>query len=168
MCGLTLLLPHGWEGLGPEHSSARLERFLQLCANENMQVGNLTTPAQYFHLLRRQIKAPFRKPLILMTPKSLLRHPTAVSALKDLSQGQFSPVIDDADATASTKKVIFCSGKIYYQLITRRLPLPGANLAELVSWHLATSDQRLRHSHRPRGDALPVSSKGPRGGHQTI
>ena len=120
LCGLTLLLPHGWEGLGPEHSSARLERFLQLCANDNMQVANPTTPAQYFHLLRRQIKAPFRKPLILMTPKSLLRHPMAVSSLKDLTHGQFSPILDDAEATTSAKKVIFCSGKIYYQLIARR------------------------------------------------
>ena len=120
LCGLTLLLPHGWEGLGPEHSSARLERFLQLCANDNMQVANLTTPAQYFHLLRRQIKAPFRKPLILMTPKSLLRHPMAVSSLKDLTHGQFSPILGDAEATTSAKKVIFCSGKIYYQLIARR------------------------------------------------
>jgi 2-oxoglutarate dehydrogenase E1 component len=120
LCGLTLLLPHGWEGLGPEHSSARLERFLQLCANDNMQVANPTTPAQYFHLLRRQIKAPFRKPLILMTPKSLLRHPMAVSSLKDLTHGQFSPILGDAEATTSAKKVIFCSGKIYYQLIARR------------------------------------------------
>jgi 2-oxoglutarate dehydrogenase E1 component len=120
LCGLTLLLPHGWEGLGPEHSSARLERFLQLCANDNMQVANATTPAQYFHLLRRQVKAPFRKPLILMTPKSLLRHPMAVSTLKELTHGQFSPILDDAEATASVKKVIFCSGKIYYQLIARR------------------------------------------------
>ena len=93
LCGLTLLLPHGWEGLGPEHSSARLERFLQLCAEENMQVCNLTTPAQYFHLLRRQALASFRKPLVLMTPKSLLRHPQAVSALTDLSEGEFLPVM---------------------------------------------------------------------------
>jgi 2-oxoglutarate dehydrogenase E1 component len=129
LCGLTLLLPHGWEGLGPEHSSARLERFLQLCADDNMQVGNPTTPAQYFHLLRRQVKAPFRKPLILMTPKSLLRHPQAVSGLKDLTDGQFSPILDDADAAASVKKVIFCSGKIYYQLIVRRQQINAADTA---------------------------------------
>jgi 2-oxoglutarate dehydrogenase E1 component len=129
LCGLTLLLPHGWEGLGPEHSSARLERFLQLCANDNMQVANPTTPAQYFHLLRRQIKAPFRKPLILMTPKSLLRHPSAVSSLTDLSHGQFSPILDDAEATASAKKVIFCSGKIYYQLIARRQQINAVDTA---------------------------------------
>jgi 2-oxoglutarate dehydrogenase E1 component len=129
LCGLTLLLPHGWEGLGPEHSSARLERFLQLCADDNMQVGNPTTPAQYFHLLRRQVKAPFRKPLILMTPKSLLRHPQAVSGLKDLTDGQFSPILDDTDAAASVKKVIFCSGKIYYQLIVRRQQINAADTA---------------------------------------
>ncbi|MBC2743008.1 MAG: 2-oxoglutarate dehydrogenase E1 component [Desulfosarcina sp.] len=129
LCGLTLLLPHGWEGLGPEHSSGRLERFLQLCANDNMQVGNLTTPAQYFHLLRRQIKAPFRKPLILMTPKSLLRHPMAISPLKDLTHGQFKPILDDGEATASANKVIFCSGKIYYQLITRRQQINAADTA---------------------------------------
>jgi len=129
LCGLTLLLPHGWEGLGPEHSSARLERFLQLCANDNMQVANPTTPAQYFHLLRRQIKAPFRKPLILMTPKSLLRHPMAVSSLKDLANSQFSPILDDAEAAASAKKVIFCSGKIYYQLIARRQQINAVDTA---------------------------------------
>ena len=129
LCGLTLLLPHGWEGLGPEHSSARLERFLQLCASDNMQVANPTTPAQYFHLLRRQIKAPFRKPLILMTPKSLLRHPMAVSSLKDLTHGQFSPVLDDAEAAPSVKKVIFCCGKIYYQLIARRQQINAVDTA---------------------------------------
>jgi len=129
LCGLTLLLPHGWEGLGPEHSSARLERFLQLCADDNLQVANLTTPAQYFHLLRRQIKAPFRKPLVLMTPKSLLRHPMAVSSLADLAQGGFKPVIDDSEAAASVKKVIFCSGKIYYQLVTRRQQVGSSDTA---------------------------------------
>ena len=129
LCGLTLLLPHGWEGLGPEHSSARMERFLQLCADDNLQVANLTTPAQYFHLLRRQIKAPFRKPLILMTPKSLLRHPMAVSSLADLTRGGFTPVIDDPKAAASAKKVIFCSGKIYYQLIARQQQISAADTA---------------------------------------
>ena len=129
LCGLTLLLPHGWEGLGPEHSSARLERFLQLCANDNMQVANPSTPAQYFHLLRRQIKAPYRKPLILMTPKSLLRHPMAVSTLKEMTDGRFSPILDDANAAASAKKVIFCSGKIYYQLITRRQQINARGIA---------------------------------------
>jgi 2-oxoglutarate dehydrogenase E1 component len=117
--GLTLLLPHGWEGLGPEHSSARLERFLQLCADENIQVCNLTTPAQYFHLLRRQARAQYRKPLVLMTPKSLLRHPEAVSPLTDLAQGVFRPVLDDPAAPRLATKVLICSGKIYYQLLQR-------------------------------------------------
>jgi 2-oxoglutarate dehydrogenase E1 component len=117
--GLTLLLPHGWEGLGPEHSSARLERFLQLCADENIQVCNVTTPAQYFHLLRRQAKAQYRKPLVLMTPKSLLRHPKAVSTLTDLAQGVFRPVMDDLSAPRMAAKVLICSGKIYYQLLQR-------------------------------------------------
>jgi 2-oxoglutarate dehydrogenase E1 component len=85
-----------------------------------MQVANLTTPAQYFHMLRRQIKAAYRKPLILMTPKSLLRHPMAVSSIRDLTQGAFSPVLDDPEATAAAKKILLCSGKIYYQLVTRR------------------------------------------------
>lgn len=116
---MTLLLPHGWEGLGPEHSSARLERFLQLCAQENMQVCNLSTPAQYFHMLRRQIKVSFRKPLIVMTPKSLLRHPMAISSLDDLSTGGFQPIIDDPNYYRSSKKILLCSGKIYYQLQQR-------------------------------------------------
>jgi 2-oxoglutarate dehydrogenase E1 component len=130
LCGLTLLLPHGWEGLGPEHSSARLERFLTLCAENNIQVCNLTTPAQYFHLLRRQALATYRKPLVLLTPKSLLRHPQAVSALTDLSTGTFEPVIgDDSVAPGKAAKVLMCSGKIYYQLLQRYRDIGGKEIA---------------------------------------
>jgi 2-oxoglutarate dehydrogenase E1 component len=129
LCGLCMLLPHGWEGLGPEHSSARLERFLQLCAADNMQVCNLTTPAQYFHLLRRQAKATYRKPLVLMTPKSLLRHPQAVSKLSDLSDGTFLPVLDDPQKPARATKVLLCSGKIYYQLVQRCTEINCKNIA---------------------------------------
>ena len=129
LCHLVLLLPHGWEGLGPEHSSARLERFLQLCAEDNMQVCNLTTPAQYFHLLRRQALAPWRKPLVLMTPKSLLRHPAAVSDLKDLTGGAFAPVLDDPDKPKAVKRVLLCSGKIFYELLQRRLDLKRRDTA---------------------------------------
>lgn len=129
LCGLSLLLPHGLDGLGPEHSSARLERFLQLCADDNIQVCNLTTPAQYFHLLRRQAKAGYRKPLVLMTPKSLLRHPQATSTISDLSEGGFSPVIDDPKEPDAITKVIICSGKIYYQLLQRCMETNTQNIA---------------------------------------
>jgi 2-oxoglutarate dehydrogenase E1 component len=129
LSGVVLLLPHGWEGMGPEHSSARLERFLQLCAGENIQVCNPTTPAQYFHLLRRQIKTAFRKPLILMTPKSLLRHPLAVSRIEDFSEGYFQAVLDDPETPEAPKDVIFCSGKIFYELYKRRLDLGNAHTA---------------------------------------
>jgi len=127
--GLVMLLPHGLEGLGPEHSSARPERFLQLCAAQNMQVCNPTTPAQYFHLLRRQIKRPLRKPLVVLTPKSLLRHPLAVSAIEDLSQGTFQPVIDEPKPAHSIRRVLLCSGKIYYELHRRRQELQDDRLA---------------------------------------
>jgi 2-oxoglutarate dehydrogenase E1 component len=127
--GLVLLLPHGWEGLGPEHSSARLERFLQLCAQENIQVCNLTTPAQYFHLLRRQVKAKFRKPLIIMTPKSLLRHPLAVSDLKDMSSGAFKEVLEDPYPVKSIRRILFCSGKIYYELLQKRREMKKTDTA---------------------------------------
>jgi len=131
LSGLVLLLPHGFEGLGPEHSSARLERFLQLCAGDNIQVCYPTTPAQYFHLLRRQVKGGFRKPLVVMTPKSLLRHPAAVSSLDELSTGSFQPVFDDPDELKEAKKILFCSGKIYYELSARRKELDIADIAIL-------------------------------------
>ncbi|NDG83491.1 MAG: 2-oxoglutarate dehydrogenase E1 component [Proteobacteria bacterium] len=123
--GLTLLLPHGFEGQGPEHSSARLERFLQLCGKENFTVAYPTTPAQIFHLLRRQVKRNFRKPLVVMTPKSLLRHPKAVSELADLTDSYFHEVLDDSllagpQAASSVKRIMVCSGKIYYELIEER------------------------------------------------
>jgi 2-oxoglutarate dehydrogenase E1 component len=133
MCGLTMLLPHGYEGQGPEHSSARLERFLQQCAEDNMQVANCTTPANYFHILRRQMHRPFRKPLVIMTPKSLLRHKKAVSSLKDMAEGSsFHRVLhDDAqtrpDVSGITikgdkqiRRVVLCSGKVYYDLLDAR------------------------------------------------
>ncbi len=124
MSGLTLLLPHGYEGQGPEHSSARLERYLQLCAERNMTVCNLTTPANYFHALRRQLKRNFRKPLVIMTPKSLLRHKLAVSAVADMAEGShFSFVLGETDrlvAAEEVKRVVICSGKVYYDLLVER------------------------------------------------
>ncbi|QYM79873.1 2-oxoglutarate dehydrogenase E1 component [Horticoccus luteus] len=116
--GIVLLLPHGYEGQGPEHSSARLERFLQACAENNIQVANLTTPAQFFHILRRQMKRDFRKPLVVMSPKSLLRHPAATSRIDDFTSGAFQEILDDTVATAS--RVVLCSGKVYYDLCDYR------------------------------------------------
>ncbi|MGH7793953.1 MAG: 2-oxoglutarate dehydrogenase E1 component [Candidatus Binatia bacterium] len=118
--GLVLLLPHGFEGMGPEHSSARLERFLQLCARDNIQVIYPTTPAQYFHSLRRQALRRWRKPLVIMTPKSLLRHREAVSTLSELAQGGFETVIGERRDGAAVKRVLLCSGKIYYDLNSHR------------------------------------------------
>jgi len=118
--GITLFLPHGYEGQGPEHSSARLERFLQLCAENNIQVVNLTTPAQLFHCLRRQLKRDFRKPLVVMSPKSLLRHPSAVSQLDDFTRGSFQEIIGDPAGTRQTERIILCSGKVYYDLVDYR------------------------------------------------
>jgi 2-oxoglutarate dehydrogenase E1 component len=120
MNGLVLLLPHGYEGQGAEHSSARIERFLNLCANNNMQVVNCTTPANFFHALRRQMVRDFRKPLIVFTPKSLLRHSRCISSLDDLAKGKFMEVIDDDDAAGKISKVVLCSGKLYYDLIEHR------------------------------------------------
>jgi 2-oxoglutarate dehydrogenase E1 component len=118
--GVVLLLPHGYEGQGPEHSSARLERYLQLCAEDNMQVAYPSTPAQYFHILRRQIKRSFRKPLVLMTPKSLLRDKQCVSPPMELVNGVFQEVLDDPIEPTAIRRVVLCSGKVYYDLLRER------------------------------------------------
>ena len=151
LCGLTMLLPHGYEGQGPEHSSARLERYLQLCAEHNIQVCMPTTPAQVFHMLRRQAIRPLRKPLVVMSPKSLLRHKEATSTLEDLADGRFHTVLDETDGLDPTKvkRLILCSGKVFYDLRAARrergiedmalvrveqlYPFPGEDLAEIVS-----------------------------------
>ena len=151
LCGLTMLLPHGYEGQGPEHSSARLERYLQLCAEHNMQVAVPTTPAQIYHLLRRQVIRPLRKPLVVLTPKSLLRHKLAISTLEDLAEGSFQTVIPEIDAIDPKKveRLILCSGKVYYDLLEKRrnegrediaivrieqlYPFPEDDLAEAIA-----------------------------------
>ena len=151
LCGLTVLLPHGYEGQGPEHSSARLERYLQLCAEHNIQVCVPTTPAQVYHMLRRQVVRPLRKPLIALTPKSLLRHPMAISTLEDLAEGSFQTVIPEVDAIdpAKVERLVMCSGKVYYDLLTKRrneqrddtiivrieqlYPFPEEDLAEIMA-----------------------------------
>jgi 2-oxoglutarate dehydrogenase E1 component len=133
--GLVMLLPHGYEGQGPEHSSARIERFLSLCAEDNMLVCNCTTPAQYFHLLRRQMyggkdRRGMRKPLVIFTPKSLLRHPKAVSAPDEFSTGRFAEILDDRTADpAKVSRVVFCSGKVYYDLLASREERKAGNTA---------------------------------------
>jgi 2-oxoglutarate dehydrogenase E1 component len=130
--GLTMLLPHGYEGQGPEHSSTRIERFLQLCADHNMQVVQPTTPAQIFHLLRRQMIRLFRKPLIVATPKSLLRHKEAVSDLSELAKGAFQPIIGEVDEAIEAKKVkrvIVCSGRVYYDIIAHRREVKANDVA---------------------------------------
>ncbi|OGT64275.1 MAG: 2-oxoglutarate dehydrogenase E1 component [Gammaproteobacteria bacterium RIFCSPHIGHO2_12_FULL_45_9] len=131
LSGVTLLLPHGYEGQGPEHSSARLERYLQLCAEDNMQVCVPTTPAQIFHLLRRQVVRPYRRPLIVMTPKSLLRHKLAVSPLESLAKGRFEVVLPEIDALSPKEvtRVILCSGKVYYDLLSKRRELNDTKTA---------------------------------------
>jgi 2-oxoglutarate dehydrogenase E1 component len=130
MSGLVMLLPHGYEGQGAEHSSGRMERFLTLCAEQNMYVTNVTSPANYFHMIRRQLKSEIRKPLIVFTPKSLLRHPKCVSPLKDLVKGRFQELIDDSQAQASkVEKIIFCTGKIYFDLLEEQENRKSLNTA---------------------------------------
>ncbi len=126
--GLVMLLPHGYEGMGSEHSSGRLERFLQLCAQQNLQIANCTSPSNYFHLLRRQLKRDFRKPLVVFTPKKLLRYPRATSKLAEFTAGSFLEVIDDSE-TNNADVVVFCSGKFYYDLLEKREELSIENMA---------------------------------------
>jgi 2-oxoglutarate dehydrogenase E1 component len=132
LSGLVLLLPHAFEGQGPEHSSARLERFLELAVNDNIQVVNPTTPAQYFHLLRRQVLRRWRKPLIVMTPKSLLRHPKVVSALNDLDHGGFQRILGDPTVSPEgVAGILLCSGKVYYDLLAKRDEIARGDVAIL-------------------------------------
>ena len=162
--GLVLMLPHGYEGQGAEHSSARMERYLQLCAKDNMYVANCTTPANLFHILRRQIVTTFRKPLVLFTPKSLLRHPKVISTKKELFDGKFMCVIDDYLNFSSVKSLVFCSGKFYYDLIDFRekneiddvvivrieqlFPLPETEIKEIISKYNA--DEIVWAQEEPR------------------
>ena len=129
--GLVFLLPHGYENQGAEHSSARMERYLQMCAKHNMYIADCTTPANFFHLLRRQMKSNFRKPLIVFTPKSLLRHPLAVSKIEDLTNGQFQEIMDDPNVTEkkAIKSLVFCTGKVYYDIIAKREELNRNDVA---------------------------------------
>ncbi|WP_299046548.1 2-oxoglutarate dehydrogenase E1 component [uncultured Polaribacter sp.] len=127
--GIVVLLPHGYEGQGSEHSSARIERYLQLCAEDNMTVANCTTPANFYHLLRRQMKRNYRKPLIVFTPKSLLRHPKAVNSIEELANGSFQEVIDDTLNVDGVKKMVFCMGKFYYDLLAEREELQREDVA---------------------------------------
>jgi 2-oxoglutarate dehydrogenase E1 component len=170
LSGLVLLLPHGFEGQGPEHSSARLERFLAECADDNMQVVNLTTPAQYFHCLRRQVLRPWRKPLIVMSPKSLLRHPQAVSSLDDCASGSFQRIMPDTlmtrgenpDALSArgekVTRILLCSGKIYYELAAEREKLGRDDVAILrIEQLYPLREEHLRMALAPYADGTPAT-----------
>ena len=153
-CGVVLFLPHGVEGQGPEHSSARIERYLQLCAEDNMRVCNPTTPAQHFHLLRGQVMRDFRRPLVVLTPKGLLRHPGAVSTLGDLTRGAFQEVLDDFEEFAGAGRMLVCSGRIYYELQEQRTRLGDADtsILRLEQFYPFPAD-RLRHLVNAHGRA---------------
>ncbi len=154
--GIVLLLPHGYEGQGPEHSSARLERFLQLCAEDNIQVCNLTTPAQYFHLLRRQMKRAFRKPLVLMTPKSLLRHELCVSKAEDFTNDRFHEVLPGPllDTAEKVTRVIFCCGKVYYDLLKYREAQKRSDIAIIRIEQLYPLDEaQIKEAVKPFANA---------------
>lgn len=158
LSGLVLLLPHGFEGMGPEHSHARLERFLSLAAQDNMQIVNVTTPAQYFHCLRRQVKRCWRKPLVMMTPKSLLRHPAAVSTLDECAHGHFQRLIpDDQPHSPNVGRILLCSGKIYYELVQQREKLDRERfvilrLEQLYPLH----EETLQAALAPFADGTPA------------
>src|SRR6476659_4774843 len=157
LSGMVLLLPHGYEGQGPEHYRARIERFLQLSASDNIQVCNLTTPAQLFHALRRQVLRPWRKPLIIFTPKSLLRHKEAVSTVEDLAKGQFQRVIPDTQTDpAKVKRVLLCSGKVYYDLLDARRKLARDDVAIVRLEQLYPLNQELVKALEPYADGTPL------------
>ncbi|WP_407951514.1 2-oxoglutarate dehydrogenase E1 component [Pendulispora albinea] len=157
LSGLVLFLPHGYEGQGPEHSSARIERFLQGAAEDNIQVCNLTTPAQIFHVLRRQVLRPWRKPLIVFTPKSLLRHPEAISTLDELANGSFQRVIPDrAIEPKNTKRVLLCTGKVYYDLLKQRRELKREDVAILRLEQLYPLNVQLKEALAPYPDGTPL------------
>ena len=158
LSGITLLLPHGLEGQGPEHSSARLERFLELAIGDNIQIVQPTTPVQLFHCLRRQVLRSWRKPLILMTPKSLLRHPRATSTLDEFAAGRFERILPDAIPNpGDVTRVLFCSGKISFELDRERQRLARNDVAILRLEQLyPLSQETLRASFQPYGDGIPV------------
>jgi 2-oxoglutarate dehydrogenase E1 component len=156
LSGLVMLLPHGYEGQGPEHSSARVERFLQMCAEDNMQVCNLTTPAQIFHVLRRQMLRPWRKPLVVFTPKSLLRHPLAVSPLEEFTSGGFQRVIPSKADPAKVKKILLCSGKVYYDLAEGRKARARDDVAIVRLEQLYPLNGELVKALAPYKDGTPL------------
>ena len=156
MNGLVMLLPHGYEGQGPEHSSARMERFLQMCANENILITNLTTSANIFHLMRRQVTWEFRKPTVVFSPKSLLRHPGVVSPMKEFTSGKFQEVIGDSYVTnKEVKKVLFCSGKIYFDLLEEQKKRKSKDVAivrveQIYPWPQKQIDAILKKYNNPK------------------
>ncbi|HZO85856.1 MAG TPA: 2-oxoglutarate dehydrogenase E1 component, partial [Verrucomicrobiae bacterium] len=154
LSGLVLLLPHGFEGAGPEHSSARMERFLELAANDNLQVVYPTTPAQYFHVLRRQVLRHWRKPLVIMTPKSLLRHPKSISSLDECATGRFETVLRDSKPATSVRRVLLCTGKVYFDLQEKqRDDTAILRLEQLYPLRVAELEQALS----PYPEDLPVT-----------
>jgi 2-oxoglutarate dehydrogenase E1 component len=156
LSGIVLLLPHGYEGQGPEHSSARLERFMQAAAEDNMQICNLTTPAQLFHALRRQVLRPWRKPLVVMAPKSLLRHKEAVSPLADFTSGRFQRVIPDTLDPKMVKRVLLCSGKVYYDLADARRKLERKDIAIVRLEQLYPFNDELDQALAPYAVGTPL------------
>jgi len=158
LSGLVLLLPHGFEGMGPEHASARLERFLQLCAEDNIQVAYPSTPAQFFHLLRRQALRAWRKPLVVMTPKSLLRLKECSSSLEDLAEGAFQRMIPDSHTIAKPSRVLVCAGKIFYALArhreeTKRDDVAIVRMEQFYPWHQDVLESALK----PYPEGTPVT-----------
>ncbi|NJN64924.1 MAG: 2-oxoglutarate dehydrogenase E1 component [Acidobacteria bacterium] len=159
LSGLVMLLPHGFEGQGPEHSSARLERFLELAAEDNIQVAQPTTPAQYFHLLRRQVVRPWRKPLVVMTPKSLLRHKACVSPIEEFETGRFQRIMPDviADRVAPVRRILLCTGKVYFDLAERREALGRDDVAIIrVEQLYPLADRELGQILQPYPERVPV------------